>query len=139
MGDERGPVYRASKPSRGAAWVVLACSAGVSTTGLVTSGGASTKAVAMSGLFALLAWAALRIEVRATPKGLVVCGGRTTRRFPWADVRGFEVDERTGRDISVLLKGNARQRLPIVEVATRRVPAEDVRDDLERYWKTHRR
>ena len=44
-----------------------------------------------------------------------------------------------GRDISVLLKGNARQRLPIVEVATRKVPAETVRDELERYWKAHRR
>jgi len=28
--------------------------------------------------------------------------------------------------------------LPIVEVATRRVPAEDVRSELERYWKAHR-
>jgi hypothetical protein len=53
-------------------------------------------------------------------------------------VRGFEIDKRTGREISVLLKGNARHRLPIVDVATRRVPAERVRDDLERYWKAHR-
>ncbi len=49
------------------------------------------------------------------------------------------VDKRTGRDVAVLLKGNARHRLPIVEVATRRLPAEGVRDDLERYWKAHRR
>lgn len=139
MGEEPGPVYQASKVSRGAAWLVLGCAAGVSVYGLVTQGGASAKAIAVSGLFGLMAWAALRLEVRATPDALVVCGGRTTRRFPWADVRGFEIDQRTGRDISVLLKGNARRRLPIVEVATRRVPAETVRAELEQYWRSRRR
>jgi hypothetical protein len=139
VGEEPGPVYRASKLSRGAAWVVLACAAGVSVAGIITSGGASTKAVIMSGLFGLLAWALLRLAVRATPDALVSCGGRRIRRFPWGDVRGFEIDPRTGREITVLLTGDARHRLPIVEVATRRVPAERVRDDLERYWKAHRR
>ena len=139
MGEEPGPVYQASRLSRGAAWLVIGCAAGVSVYGLATAGGASTKAIAVSGLFGLLAWAALRLEVRATPEALVVCGGRTIRRFPWSEIRGFEIDQRTGREISVLLKGNARHRLPIVEVATRRVPAESVRDDLERYWKAHRR
>ena len=139
MADEPGPVYRASKVSRGAAWLVLACTAAIAISSITTSGTDSTRAVVVSGLFGILAWAALRLEVRATPNALVVCGGRTTRRFPWADIRGFEIDKRTGRDIAVLLKGNARQRLPIVEVATRRVPAETVRDELERYWKAHRR
>ncbi len=139
MADEPGPVYRASKLSRGAAWLVLACAAGVSTYGLITAGGASTKAIAVSGLFALMAWAALRLEVRANPDALLSCGGRKIRRFPWADIRGFEIDPRTGRDISVLLKGNAKHRLPIVEVATRRIPPETVRAELERYWKAHRR
>jgi hypothetical protein len=132
-------VYRASKVSRAAAWVVLVCTAIVSVASIASAGGGSTKAVVMCGIFALFAWAGLRLEVRATPDALVVCGGRTTRRFPWSDIRGFEVDRRTGREISVLLKGNARHRLPIVEVATRRVAAEDVRADLERYWKAHRR
>ena len=138
MAGEPGPVYRASKLSRGAAWLVLACAAGIAIAAIVSSGTDSTRAVVVSGVFGLLAWAALRLEVRATPDALVVCGGRTTRRFPWADIRGFEID-RTGRDIAVLLKGNSRRRLPIVEVATRRVPAETVRDELERYWKAHRR
>jgi Bacterial PH domain len=137
--EEPGPVYRASKLSRGAAWVVLACAAGVSVVSLLTQGGASTKAIVMAGIFGLIAWALLRLEVRATADALVVCGGRRTRRFPWADVRGFEVNKRTGNEIAVLLKGNTYHRLPIVEVATRRVPAEQVRADLERYWKAHRR
>jgi hypothetical protein len=140
VGEEPGPVYQASKVSRGAAWLVIGCAAGISVYTLVTSGaGASSKAIAVSGLFGLMAWAALRLEVRAAPDALVVCGGRTIRRFPWADIRGFEIDPRTGREIFVLLKGNARHRLPIVEVATRRLPAETVRDDLEQYWKAHRR
>ena len=138
MAEEPGLVYRASKLSRGAAWLVLACTAGISISAIITSGASSTKAVVVSGLFGLMAWAALRLEVRATPDALVVCGGRTTRRFPWADIRGFEIDQRTGRDIAVLLQGNARQRLPIVEVATRRVPAETVRAELDRYWRAHR-
>jgi hypothetical protein len=136
VGDEPGPVYRASKLSRGAAWLVLGCAAALAVARLTSE--VPTSAVVIVAVFGLLAWAALRLEVRATPAALVVCGGRTTRRFPWADVRGFEID-RTGREISVLLKGNARHRLPIVEVATRRVPAEDVRAELERYWKAHRR
>jgi hypothetical protein len=139
VADEPGPVYRASNLSRGAAWLVLGCAAGVSIYGLITAGGASSKAVAVSGLFGLMAWAALRLEVRATPDALIACGGRKIRRFPWADVRGFEIDQRTGREILVLLKGNARHRLPIVEVATRRVPAETVRVELDRYWRAHRR
>ncbi|MGH9008950.1 MAG: hypothetical protein ACRDYF_03785 [Acidimicrobiia bacterium] len=53
----------------------------------------------MSALFGLMAWAALRLEVRATPEALIVCGGRTTRR----------------------------------------IPAETVRDELEQYWRSHRR
>jgi len=137
VADEPGPLYRASKVSRGAAWVVLACTAGLAVARL--TGEVPTSIVLIVAVFGLFAWAALRLEVRATPDALVVCGGRTTRRFPWADVRGFEVDRRTGREIAVLLKGNARHRLPIVDVATRRIQAEDVRSDLERYWKAHRR
>jgi hypothetical protein len=138
VGEEPGPVYRASKLSRGAAWLVLACAAGVSIAGLFTSGGASTQAIVASGLFGLFAWATLRLEVRATPDNLIACAGRRLYRFPWPDVRGFEIDQRTGRDIFVLLEGSARHRLPIVDVATRRIPAEVVRDELERYWKAHR-
>ena len=90
-------------------------------------------------IFVLLSWALLRLEVRATADGLVVCGGRRTRRFPWAGVRGFEVNRKTDREIFVLVKGNARHLLPIAEVASRKVPADRVRDDLERFWKAHRR
>ena len=136
MGEEPGPVYRASKVSRGAAWLVMACAAGASVA-LIMSGGSAAPVVVL-GIFGLFAWAALRLEVRATPENLVVCAGRKIRRFPWPDVRGFEVDQRTGREIFVLLKGNARHRLPIVDVATRKVPAEDARGELERYWKAHR-
>jgi hypothetical protein len=138
VGEEPGPLYRASKLSRGAAWVVLACAAGVSIFGILDSAGTATKAIVVSGLFGLFAWATLRIEVRATPESLIACAGRTIYRFPWSDVRGFEIDERTGREIFVLLKGNARHRLPIVDVATRRIPADDARAELERYWKAHR-
>lgn len=131
-----GPVYRASKLSRGAAWVVLGCTAAVAAAALTSQ--MDSRPLVVLAVFGLFAWAALRLEVRATPAALVVCSGRKIRRFPWADVRGFEVDRRTDREIFVLLEGNARVRLPIVDVATRRLPAEDTRADLERYWKAHR-
>jgi hypothetical protein len=139
MGDETALVFRASKFSRAAAWVVLACAAGISVAAITNAGGTPTSAVVMSGIFALAAWALLRLEVRAGPEELVVCGGRKTRRFAWADVRGFEINRKTDREIFVLVKGNARHLLPIASVASRRVPASQVRDDLERYWKAHRR
>jgi hypothetical protein len=135
---DRGPVYRASQLSRGAAWVVLAATAGVAGWGIVTAGGASTKAVVVSGVFALLATAALRLEVRAEPDHLVVCWGARQQRIPWSAVRGFEIDDQTGRDVFVVLDGNRRQRLPVVDVATRRVAAADVRDALRRYWRDQR-
>ncbi len=139
MAEEPGPVYRASKPSRTAAWIVLACAAGVSVAGIMKSGGEATPAVLLSGIFGLVAWATLRLEVRSTPEALIVCGGRTTQRIPWSDVRGFEINARTGREIAVLLPGKSRRRLPIVDVASRRIPAEVARAELERYWKAHRR
>jgi hypothetical protein len=132
-------VYRASKVSRGAAWVVLACAAGVAVASITNAGGTPTGAIALAGVFTLAAWALLRLEVRATAEELVVCGGRKTRRFPWADVRGFEINPKTDREIFVRVKGNARHLLPIASVASRRVPAGPVRDDLERFWKAHRR
>lgn len=136
MGEERGPLYRASKVSRGAAWLVLACTAGVAVVALTSE--LDSKPLVVLAIFSLMAWAALRLEVRATPDALVACSGRKILRFPWAEVRGFEIDQRTDREIFVLLKGNARHRLPIVDVATRRIPAEAARAELERYWKAHR-
>lgn len=136
---ETALVYRASKISRGAAWFVLACAAAISFGAIANIGGTPTGAVVLSGVFGLAAWALLRLEVRATPEALVVCGGRRTRRFPWADVRGFEMNPRTDREIYVVVKGNARHLLPIADVASHKVPADRVRDDLERYWKAHRR
>jgi len=136
VGEEPGPLFRASKLSRGSAWLVLACTAGVAVGALTSQ--VDSKPLVVLGIFGLLAWAALRLEVRAIPDALVVCAGRRVYRFPWSDIRGFEVDQRTDREIFVLLPGNARHRLPIVDVATRRIPAEVARAELERYWKAHR-
>src|SRR5207248_1413336 len=58
---EPGPVYRASKLSRGAAWLVLACAAGVAVGGLVNRGGVPNTALVMAGIFALFSWALLRL------------------------------------------------------------------------------
>jgi len=139
MAEEPGPVYRASRFSRGAAWFVLACTAGTAIDAILSPGAVAGAILVVFSLFGLLAWALLRLEVRATTDALVVCGGRKMRRFPWAEIRGFEVNRKTGNEVAVLLKGNAYQRLPIVDVATRKLPAEQARGELERYWKAHRR
>jgi hypothetical protein len=105
---------------------------------IVTGKTTPTKAILVSGVFALLATAALRLEVRARPDHLVVCWGARAQRIPWSDVRGFEVDNRTGRDVFVVLGSNRRQRLPLVDVATRKMSAAEPCEALKQYWRTHR-
>jgi hypothetical protein len=106
---------------------------------IITPGQVPGAVLATVSIFGLLGWALLRLEVRATADELVVCGGRRTRRFPWGEIRGFEVNRKTGNEVAVLLKGNSYHRLPIVDVATRKLPADQARAELERYWKAHRR
>ena len=73
MEEGAGPVYRASQLTRGAAWLVLASTSALALWAIITVGAASTKAILVSGVFALMATAALRLEVRAKPDHLVVC------------------------------------------------------------------
>jgi hypothetical protein len=131
-------VYRASHVTRVAAWVVLASTAAVAIWAIGGGGAAAMKPVLVTGLFALLATAALRLGVRADPDQLVICWGGRVRRMPWSDVRGFEVDDRTDRDVFVLLTDKRRERLPVVEVAMRRTSAVEVRTALDAYWRAHR-
>ena len=138
MPEEPDLVYRASRVTRVAAWVVLASTAAVALWAILTVGAVATKPVLVTGLFALFATAALRLGVRADPEGLVICWGGRVRRIPWSDVRGFQVDDRTGQDVFVLTADKRRQRLPVVEVAMRRTSAAEVRAALEAYWRAHR-
>jgi len=131
-------MYRASQLTRGAAWVVLASTSAMALWAIVTGKTTPTKAILVSGVFALLATAALRLEVRARPDHLVVCWGARVRRIPWSDVRGFEVDNRTGRDVFVVLGSNRRQRLPLVDVATHKMSAVEPCEALKQYWRAHR-
>jgi hypothetical protein len=140
--EHEGPVYQASRANRAAAWVVLALAVAVAVRVNVSGGGASVKTLALGAVclvVAFLAAAALRFLVRADPEHLVVCWGGPVRRIPWSQVKGFGIDERTGRDVFVVLADKRKRRLPLVEVSSRRIPANEVRDALQRYWKTHRR
>jgi hypothetical protein len=136
-----GPVYRAAGPNRGAAWVVLVGSLVVAV-GLNVRGGGSVASAAVGAvclIVAFLAASSLRFQVRATPEHLVVCTGGPVRKIPWSDVKGFGVDERRGRVIYVLLAGGRKRMLPVPDVRTGRITANQVRDDLQRYWKSRRR
>lgn len=139
MEEGPAPVYRASKVTRGAAWFVLASATVVSVAAIRDAGSAATSAVLWIGLISLLAIAALRLEVRARPEYLFVCWGGRGQRIPWSEVKGFAADERTEREVYVVLPGGRRRLLPVVEVATRRTPATAVRDALQAYWRRHRR
>ena len=138
MEEGAGPVYRASQLTRGAAWVVLASTSALALWAIITVGAASTKAILVSGVFALMATAALRLEVRAKPDHLVICWGARLQRIPWSEVRGFEIDKQTGRDVYVLLGADRRQRLPLVDVATRKMSATEACEALKRYWGARR-
>ena len=140
MADQPGPVYRSAGPNRVAAWVVLLVSLGV-TVGM-NSGGASVGTGIVGAIclvVALLALSSLRFRVRAEPAQLVVCSGGPTRRIPWSDVKGFGVDERRGRNVYVVVDDDRKLLLPIPDVRTGKVKAAEVRDELQRYWKAHRR
>jgi hypothetical protein len=140
--NETGPVYRASGPNRVAAWVVLAGSLAVAVAVNAGGGGASAATGAVGAvclLVAFLAASSLRFQVRAKPDHLVVCSGGPVRRIPWSEVKGFGVDERRGRVIYVVLSGGRRRMLPVPDVRSGRITANEVRDDLQRYWKTRRR
>ena len=140
MADQPGPVYRSAGPNRVAAWVVLLVSLGV-TVG-INGGGASVGTGIVGAIclvVALLALSSLRFRVRAEPAQLVVCSGGPTRRIPWSDVKGFGVDERRGRNVYVVVDDDRKLLLPIPDVRTGKVKAAEVRDELQRYWKAHRR
>jgi hypothetical protein len=138
--EEPAPVYRSSGLNRAAAWVVLIGSVVVAVRNF--TGGVSAGSVLL-GLaclvIAFLAFSTLRFSVRATPEYLVVCSGGPVRKIPWSQVKGFGVDERTHRDVFVVLADKRRRRLPVVAISTKQVTPTEVRDSLQRYWKSHRR
>jgi PH (Pleckstrin Homology) domain-containing protein len=138
VAEETGPVYRAS--NRPAAWVVLFLSLGAAV-GINAKGRPSVGSGLLGGvcvLIAFLALSSLRFKVRAEPRHLVVCSGGPTRRIPWADVQGFGIDEKRGRNVYVVVPGDRRMLLPIPDVRTGKITPTEVRDELQRYWKTHR-
>jgi len=140
VADEAGPTYRSSGPSRAAAWVVLLVSLGVAVSingGGVAPGSGLIGAVLL--VVAFLAQSSLRFRVVAKPEHLVVCSGGPVRRIPWSEVKGFGVDEKRGRILYVSLADDRKMMLPVPEVRTGKIPARDVRDELTRYWKAHRR
>ena len=137
--DQPGPVYRSKGGSRIAAWIVLLGSLGVA---VGSNGGkASVRNGLVGGIclvVAFLALSSLRFQVRALPSHLVVCSGGPTRKIPWKDIQGFGIDERRGRNVYVVVPGDKKMLLPIPDVRTGKIAAHDVRDTLNRYWKTHR-
>jgi hypothetical protein len=100
------------------------------------------KAVVLTVVFAFVAFLAvgsLRFQVRAEPAHLVVCWGGRLRRIPWSQIKGFGVGERAGPHVYVVLADKGQKRLPLAEVSSQQTPAADVRDELQRYWRAHRR
>jgi hypothetical protein len=142
MDEDTGPVYRATAANRVVAGIVLAAAAGAVVWAFLSSGGPSPKAVALSGVFALigfLAFAALRFQVRAEPEHLVVCWGGPVRRIPWSQIKSFGIGGRNDRDVYIVLADKRKKRLPLVEVSNQQTSAAEVREALQRYWRAHRR
>lgn len=139
MDDKPGPVYRSAGGSRKAAWVVLLVALAAAL-GINSGGGSLAKfgLGAVCLIIAFLALSSLRFQVRAEPTQLVVCSGGPTRKIPWKDVEGFGVDEQRGRNVYVVV-ADRKLLLPIPDVRTGKLTPGEVRDELQRYWKTHRR
>jgi hypothetical protein len=139
--EQPAPVYQATGTNRAAAWIMLvvplAVAVWVNRGGGVTVGTVILDAACL--LVAFLAASTLRFCVRATPDHLVVCSGGPVRKIPWSEVKGFGVDERTKRDVFVVLADKRKKRLPVAAIAAGQTSPTEVRDSLQRYWKTSRR
>jgi len=133
-----GPTYRAS--NRLAAWILLFVALGAAVA--INANGTPSVGTGLIGavclLVAFLALSSIRFKVQATPDRLIVCSGGPTRKIPWADVKGFGIDERRGRNVYVVVPPDRKMLLPIPDVRTGKVTPAEVRDDLSRYWKSHR-
>ena len=138
MAEESGPVYRAS--NRLPSWILLFVALGAAVT--INAKGRPSVGTGILGavclLVAFLALSSIRFKVKAEPNRLVVCSGGPTRKIPWADVKGFGIDERRGRNVYVVVPGDRKMLLPIPDVRTGKITAAEVRDELQRYWKAHR-
>ena len=138
VAEASGPVYRAS--NRTAAWVLLFVSLGAGM--VINRNGRPSAGTGILGglclLVAFLALSSIRFKVRAEPRYLVVCSGGPTRRIPWSDIEGFGVDEKRGRNVYVVVPPDRKMLLPIPDVRTGKITPNEVRDELQRYWKTHR-
>ena len=136
--EESGPVFRAS--NRSAAWILffvaLGAAAAINANGRPSVGKGIVGALCL--LVAFLALSSVRFKVRAEPRHLVVCSGGPTRKIPWSDVQGFGVDEKRGRNVYVEVPPDRKLLLPIPEVRTGKITADEAREQLQRYWKSHR-
>ena len=140
MADEAGPTYRSTGPSRIAAWITFLASIGVAVS--INGGGVAPVSGLVGAVLlvvAFLALSSLRFQVRAKPEHLVVCSGGPVRKIPWSEIKGFGVDEKRGRILVVEMRDDRKMMLPVPEVRAGKMRAQDVRDDLARYWKAHRR
>ena len=139
MADEApGPIFRTS--NRLPAWILFFLSLGaaavINANGRPSVGKGILGAVCL--LVAFLALSSVRFKVQALPRHLVVCSGGPTRKIAWADIQGFGIDEKRGRNVYVVVPPDRKMLLPIPDVRTGKITPTEVRDQLQRYWKTHR-
>ena len=136
--DEPGPIFRTS--NRTAARILFVLSLGAAV--VINANGRPSVGTGLIGavclLVAFLALSSVRFKVQATPRHLVVCSGGPTRKIPWANVQGFGIDEKRGRNVYVVVPPDRKMLLPIPDVRTGKITPTEVRDELQRYWKTHR-
>lgn len=141
MGEDTGRVYRATAANRVVAGIVLAAALGAMAW-VILNDGSPIKVVALTAgaaLIGFLAFAALRFQVRAEPMHLVICWGLRLQRIPWSQIKSFGVGGPKERDVYIVLTDKRRKRLPLVEVTNQQTSPTEVRDALQRYWRTHRR
>ena len=136
--EERGPVFRAS--NRTAARILFLVSLGAAVA--INANGRPSVGKGILGalclLVAFLALSSVRFKVQANPRHLVVCSGGPTRKIAWSDVQGFGIDEKRGRNVYVVVPPDRKMLLPIPDVRTGKITANEVRDQLQSYWKAHR-
>lgn len=135
--DGAGPRFHNGPITRFVGGIFIALGAISSVVFVVTQGGSGLVALPFTIGFVLLGMAAIRLEVAATPRGLVVDTGLRRREYNWDSVEGFRIEASGGqRRILLLVDGDLAISLPVANgsiLITRRRDLEQIRDALERY------
>lgn len=135
--------FRASPVARLVALLLLPTAAAFIIWAIAVNGPAGILAVFPFGVIAVVAWAALHLQVAASPAGLRIDRGFTSKVVPWREVEGFWLcDQRVDGGVYVLVAPSGLELLPLAVSITPARPdrrqAAEIAEGLTTYLRATR-